>query len=415
MVRRVFFACVFCLLASSSLADDAAQANRLMIEAVQLIQASEGEPSAEGKFKLLKKAHDNLVEIIEHHPSSDLAVRLATGQRIGNISLAAVRKAMDQARVIEPRKAGAPAQIWRHGAAVVAVASSPSGGRWVLTASRDGIAALHDVETGELLSTWQHRSEMSAAALSPRGRRVLTASRDGVVALRHTRTGNILNKWQHERGVRSVALSLEKGQALVGDGRAAVLIDVGSLEIQRSWRHKSPVTIVAYAPDGRWVLAGFADGRALLGEAGTGKTLHTWNHRGSGGGGVTSAAFSPDGRRVLTGAANTMAVMYDVATGKTLHKWRLGSPVTTVAYSRNGRWVLTGDDGYEVELHETKTGKTLHKWRYDDSPTALAFSANDRQALMGFADGIVILCDIQLSERRRGYTRTYLTRNGGCW
>ena len=78
------------------------------------------------------------------------------------------------------------------------------------------------------------------------------------------------------------------------------------------------------------------------------------------------AVFSPDGRRVLTGAANRKAVLRGAATGRTLHEWSVGSyRVTSVAYSRDGRWVLTGDEGYEVELHDAQTGRTVRKWRYD--------------------------------------------------
>ena len=410
MAKSLFFACIFCLLASPTLANESAQANMLMIEAVKLIQASEREPSAEGKFRLLERAHGNLLAIIERYPSTDLAVTLATGQRVGNISLHTVRQAMDQARVAEPGEPGAPARVWRHGAGVVA-ASLSSRGRRALTVSKDGVAELHDIETGELVRTWQHRARMTAAAFSPRGQRMLMAGGDGTVALREAGTGRILSEWQHDRAVGAVALSRDGGQALVAAGYATLLIDVATLDIRRTWQHGSPVRSVAYAPDGRWIFAGFADGRAVLGETGTGRTLHAWEHPGSGGGGVTSAAFSPDGRRVLAGAANTMAVLRDVATGRILHEWRLGDPATSVAFSRDGRWVLTGDEGYEVELHDTETGRTVHKWRYDDEPHALAFSPDGSQALMGFADGMAILCDI----RRSSYARTHLTRDGGCW
>ena len=410
LMNRFLIVGVLCLLAWPSLADDAARANRLMIDAVNLIQAS----NRVEKFRLLKQAHDNLVEIIDRHPSTDLAVKLATGQRIGNITLSKVHNAMEQARVAKPAKPGAPVRVWRHGAAVVAVASSPPGGQWVFAASRDGVVALRDIRTGELVGTWRHGSEMSVA-LSPGGRRVLTGGRDGVVALRDTRTGHARHEWQHKRSVAAVALSGARGRALVGSGRNAFVVDVRTLKILHSWRHKSPATAVAYASDGRWILAGFADGRALLGDARTGRIVHQWKHPGSGSGGIMSAAFSPDGRRVVTGAANWRATLRDIDTGRTVHAWKIDSRVTAVAYSRDGRWILTGDDEYEVELHDTASGRTVRKWRYDTSPTAVAFSADTRIALMGFADGMLILCDIRRPERRRGYERTFLTTDGGCW
>ena len=411
-MNRILFAWVLCALAWPVLADDDARANRLMVEAVSLIQASEREPSAAGKFRFLKEAHDNLVEIVDQHPSSDLAVRLATGQAVGSVSLSGVREAMERARIAEPAKPGAPIHVWRNGSAVVEVAFSSTGDGWVLIASRGGVVAVHDARTGALLGTWQHGPQMSAA-LSPDGRHVLTASRDGVVALRDAPTGRVQVEWRHRRAVGAVALARDTGFALVGSGRAALLVDTRTVQIRHDWRHGSPVTSVAYSPDGRWILAGYADGTALLGNARTGRTIHQWKHPGSGGGGVTSASFSPDGARVLTGAANRRAVLHDIATGRIVHEWKTGARVKAVAYS--GRWVLTGDDDYEVELHDARTGRTLRKWRYRAPPTAVAFSPGDRGALMGFSDGTVILCDIRLREGRRGYERTSLTPDGGCW
>ena len=416
----IAFVCVSLLgsLVWPSFADDADEANRLMIEAVKLIQASGREPSPDEEFRLLRQAYDNLVAIIDRHPSSDLAVKLATGQRIGDISLARVREAMERARVIKPASPGAPLRVWRHDAAVLVVATvsdAPTGRQWVFTASRDGLVAMRDIRTRSLPSRWEHPSMTSAASLSRNGRRVLTGSRDGVVTLRDAETGRVRIEWRHRQPIRALAPSCHRGQVLVGSGRTAALVEIDSLRVVHSWRHGSPITSVACAPDGRWILAGFADGRALLGDARTGRTAHRWKHSGSGGGGITAAAFSPDARYVLTGAANRRAVLRDIATGRTVHEWKLGARITAVAYSANGRWILTGDDGYEVELHDAQAGRTLRKWRYERPPTAVAFSRDDRSVLMGFADGAVILCDLRLPERRRGYVRTFLTEDGGCW
>ena len=426
--HRLVVAFVFCLVASSGLADDVAPANRLLVEAVNLVRASELEPSAEGKFALLKRAHDNLLSIVEHHPTTDLAVRLATGQWIGNISLTSVREAMNRARPAEPRKAGQPIQVWRVGSGVVAVAIRSRGSE-ALVVDRNGVAALYDVDTGRLLRTWRHpggqsnidlsrrrRGGASTVAVSPRGRWTLIAGHDGTVELRDVGTGNLLNKWAHGHAVGAVAMSRNGRLALIGVGREALLVDVRELKTLRSWGGKSPVTAVAYTPDGQRILVGFADGRTVLGEAGTGKILHEWTHPGSGGGGVMSAAFSYDGRRVLTGAANRTAVLRDTTTGRTIRKWQVGSyRSTSVAISRDGRWVLTGDEGHEVELHDVETGRTVRKWRYNASAETVAFSPDGRQALMGFADGVAILCDIRIPERRRSPVRTTVTSTGGCW
>ena len=411
----LLLACMVCLLASSALADDA-QANRLMVEAIGLIQASEREPSAEGKFRLLKQAHDNLVVIIERYPSTDLAVKLATGQRIGNLSLEKVRDAMNQARVAGPVQLGAPVRAWRHGAAVIGVASLARG-RQVLFTGKDGVAALRDVETGDLLRSWQHRAQAVAAATSPRARRMLTASRNGVVTLRDVATGRPLSEWEHDDRVSSVALSRDARTALVGAGFAALLVDVETLSIRQAWRHRglTAVASVAYAPDRRWVFAGFTNGRAVLGDARTGRTVHEWaDHARTGTSGVKAAIFSADGRRVLYGGDLT-AVLRDVASGRVLQKWRVPYRVTALAFSPDGRWVLTGDADYQVQLHDVASGRTLRVWRRDALAEALAFSPDGRRALMGFGDGAVMVCDIVLPRRRNDRARTQLTPDSGCW
>lgn len=415
MIRLVAFLTV-CLSVLPATADDTAEANRLMIEAIGFVDAVAGEPAAEAKIDLLRQAHDNLTAIVERYPSTDLAVRLATGQRIGTISLERVRRALDEALLARPREPGAPVLAWRHGAGVAA-ASFLRGGRRALTVGRDGIAAVRDVGTGDVLTAWQHGSRVTVAAVSPDGRRVLSAGVDGSASLHDARKGTLLETWRNQGALASAALFSGGRHGLVGLWSTVYLIGIEDRTELHTWRLRAPVTSVALSPDGIQVLMGLADGDGVLGDAETGAVLYRWEHPGSGGGGLMAAAFSPDGRRVLTGAANGTAVLHDTRTGKLLHLWEAsyGDRVTSVAYSRSGRWVLTGSEAYGVELHEVETGRTLRKWRYDARVEALAFSPDDRQVLMGFGDGAVILCDLRVPRESRYYLRTALNSEGGCW
>ena len=57
-------------------------ANRLFVEAAKLIQAAEEEAGGARKLELLKRARHKLERIVDSHPSSGLAVKLISGQKI---------------------------------------------------------------------------------------------------------------------------------------------------------------------------------------------------------------------------------------------------------------------------------------------------------------------------------------------
>ena len=404
-----------------TVADDAGQANRLMVEAIQAVEAAEREPSAEGKYNLLTRAFDKLKEIVERYPSTDLAVKLATGQRVGKVSLAGVRAALDAARVGGSSTPGARVRVWRQRDVLLAVALTANG-RKAITVSRDGNAVVRDVETGAVLKSWRHRGRIVTAALSRNGRRMLTIGRDRSAMVHDTRRGIRVTGWQEESMFTGdspfpAALSPNGRRALTGV-HSARLIDVDTLEVVRNWRDRKPVSAFAFSPSGRRALTVLADGKVLLRDLRTGRTLRQWKSPGSGGDlgskSGKAAVFSPDGKRAVV-VMREAVVLRDVAKGKALRVWRPGGnyAVSAVAYSPNGRWVLTGDQRYEARLHDLSTGKTLREWRYDAPVEAVAFSRNGRRVLMGFHDGVAILCDLAVSRNQRK-GRVRLTRDRGC-
>lgn len=81
--------------ASPATAGDA-EANALLVEAVQLIQLVDNHKSAEDQLAVLNEAIGKLDEIVSEHPSSGLAVSLITGQSIGNIDPAELQAKHNQ-------------------------------------------------------------------------------------------------------------------------------------------------------------------------------------------------------------------------------------------------------------------------------------------------------------------------------
>ncbi len=76
--------------AGSSLADDTGEANELFVGAVKLVKSTLNVEGLEEKADALEEALAKLNEIVDDYPSSELAVKLISGQRIGAISLEGV-------------------------------------------------------------------------------------------------------------------------------------------------------------------------------------------------------------------------------------------------------------------------------------------------------------------------------------
>ena len=95
MITRLLLIAVLCVPSAPVAADDSTQANRLLVEAMKLIQAAGTKQTATKGLPLMESALAKLNEIVENHPASDLAVKLITGQQIGDVSLAGVAHAVE--------------------------------------------------------------------------------------------------------------------------------------------------------------------------------------------------------------------------------------------------------------------------------------------------------------------------------
>jgi len=86
--------------AGATLADDTGEANKLFVEAVKLVKSAEGEKSFEKTLSVMEEALARLYKIIDDYPSSNLAVKLISGQSVGGVSLEDVGEAAVRARIM---------------------------------------------------------------------------------------------------------------------------------------------------------------------------------------------------------------------------------------------------------------------------------------------------------------------------
>ena len=99
-ISAILIAITLLFSAGATLADDTASANKLFVEAVKLVKSAEGEKSFEKTLSVMEEALARLYKIIDDYPSSDLAVKLISGQSVGGISLEDVGEAAVRARIM---------------------------------------------------------------------------------------------------------------------------------------------------------------------------------------------------------------------------------------------------------------------------------------------------------------------------
>ena len=266
-----------------------------------------------------------------------------------------------------------------------AVAFSPDGTK-LAAGSIDKTIRLWDVSTGKNVSTFIGHTELPRSiAFSPDGTTLVSGSQDETIRLWNVSTGkNICTLTGHTGMVESIAFSPDGTTLASGSQDETVRlwnvstgeninilgkIDTTSAAVQMlqivsgqasiSTQHRSPVTSVAFSPDGAILASGDIRGAVKLWDVSTGRNIKTF--RGSGGL-SKSVAFTPDGTKLAfstSGGYGTVEI-WDVSTGTTINtiSGHLDG-VRTIVFSPDGTKLAAGLSSEGVKLWEIETGRPV--------------------------------------------------------
>jgi WD40 repeat protein/serine/threonine protein kinase/tetratricopeptide (TPR) repeat protein len=250
---------------------------------------------------------------------------------------------------------------------VTRAAFSPDG-RWVLTASLDGMARIWDASTGQAAGPpLPHGEAVQHAAFAPDGRHVVTVSLDGLVRVWDL-TGSDpspVAPWLSGAPPReSLYLTGERVIAFSGDGRrlawtrwpdhSAHQVDTATArETAPHLPHEGWIGQIAFSPDGQLVVTASADRTARVWHVATGKPacapLRHDDH-------VRHAEFDRQGRRVVTASVDKTARIWDAATGKALGEpMKHTRTVEYAAFSPDGSRIVTVAST-DVQVWDAATG-----------------------------------------------------------
>ena len=151
--------------------------------------------------------------------------------------------------------------------------------------------------------------------------------------------------------------------------------------------------VVAYSPDGHYILNSNNDGSARLWDAQTGQEVRRFPMVGPYG----TVAYSPDGQYVVTSAQSavdgtTTFILWDVQTGREVRPFA-GHPdqVDGTIFSPDGRYLLVGNNDKSAGLWEVQTGQKVQSYLGDTEGIlhALAFFPDGQQVITGSWDQTV--------------------------
>jgi WD40 repeat protein len=169
---------------------------------------------------------------------------------------------------------------------------------------------------------------------------------------------------------------------------------------------QSPVSDVAFSPDGRYVLTGSNDTTIKLWDAATGREIKTFSgHKDP----VLSVAFSPDGRFALSGSMEEVK-LWDVNTGREIRTFAgrgVGRLQNAVAYSPDGRyiWFRSEPESNALDLRDVSTGEKIRKFTGHKYPVgSVVFSSDGRYALSASYDKTIKLWDMYTGQEIRTFS-----------
>ena len=243
---------------------------------------------------------------------------------------------------------------------------------------------------------------IQAASFSPDGRWLVTGSFEGTLALWDAANGRRLRVLLDPAGVEDVEQEAEPGAGGVEEE-----------DESRPWRpseciRRSSIVRVCVSADGRRLVAGAANGLAVLWNAVTWREAGFWRPFESA---VTALAISPDVRWVATGCREPGT--------DTLRVWRLGasndlpgvptfssdrmiSGVFALTFSPDSRFVASGGwgfSGYSAPMiYELATGERVNTLLYDAS-RALDWSPDGARLATGDEFGTVSVWDLATRQK----------------
>ncbi|MBX9253028.1 CHAT domain-containing protein [Desmonostoc muscorum CCALA 125] len=279
-----------------------------------------------------------------------------------------------------------------HQAGVMNVAFSPNG-KLIASASKDRTVKLWDLETYELISTFEeHSNEVSAVSFSPDNKTLLSSSWDRTIMVWDI-NGNVESVISHEEKVYYAAFSPD-GKTIASASKDGIinLYKKNGCSKKTLRGHRDGVTKISCSPDSKILVSSSCD-----------KTLKIWDcnskfvgHSSE----IIKIDFNSNGDRIATASEDGIVKIWN-RTGELLHNLEdHDGCVFDVKFSPDGKTIATTSKN-EVKIWNLKKGQQIDSFsEYKNLVRSISFSPEGKIIIIGYFDGTVILWNIDNDESK---------------
>lgn len=287
-----------------------------------------------------------------------------------------------------------------------AVAFSPDGRR--LAGGGSKIIVL-DSRTGRVERILAgHPAMVMSLAFSADGRSLLSASRDGEAALWDVEAGSVIRRVGRPPKDAKPANDSKPSEAFqevafTSDGRQFASTYFSDAGVVHLWdgrdgteamtlEQDEDVTSLCYSPNGETLAVGTVTGPIRMWDARSGKMLFKLDgHEGI----TLFLAFSSDGRRLASAGSDKTVRVWDLSTRKEVSTLRTPDIVEYISFSPEGQLLASGGDDRTIRLWDIQKGKEVAVLRgHESALSSFAFSTDGRRLSSADIGGSIRIWDL---------------------